>query len=306
MAKLKIGIAAKLSKLEWDMHRLGLSREQAIDSYKREGMDIQKILSSHERQKKSIDTLLSVAKGAELVDMVEVPRGADRPELDVLLAIGGDNFFQLSAHYFPEAYIVGVNSDPQTSLGALLYYNYSSLIPKLSSIQDGNFRTEHWTTIATTLNGKRIEDTFCTLALSIKATDMMSRYLLSTQEGQEEQKSTGWMLVSGAGSGNHSWYSTSGLYLPQIGSGLYKTIAEPFSRISKILKTLTREPFGGKLCSYKLLNYTLHPEEEITLVYWAQDPSELSLDSIRRYDVREGDHLSFRISEHPLKVVARD
>jgi len=306
MARLKIGIAAKLSKLEWDMHRQGLSEEQVIDSYRRQGMDIQKIMGSHERQKKSIDILLSGIKGAELVDMVEVQKGAYRPELDVLLAIGGDNFFQLSAHYFPEAYMVGVNSDPKTSLGVLLYYDYSSLIPRLGSIQVGNFKAEHWTTIATTLNGKRIEDTFCTLALSIKATDMISRYLLTTKAGQEEQKSTGWLLVSGAGSGNHSWYANAGLYLPQISSGLYKTIAEPFPKDAKTLKTLTREPFGGRLCPYKLLNYTLQPEEELSLVYWAQDPSELSLDSIRRYEVKEGDRLSFRVSEHPLKVVARD
>ena len=67
---MKIGIAAKLSKLEWDMHRLGLSREDVIESYKKQKKDVKKILDSHERQKRCIDSITAKTSNAEVVDMI--------------------------------------------------------------------------------------------------------------------------------------------------------------------------------------------------------------------------------------------
>ena len=307
MKTLKIGIAAKLSSIEWDMYRLGQSYEEVIASYQQQSKDVDKILLSHERQKHSIEAIISRCPQAEIVDLIKIQEGKiEAPNLDLLIAIGGDNFFQLCAHHFSSAYLVGVNSDPLTSHGALPQFDYSSLLPRLEAILQGEFKIDSWSRVATELNGRRLQDTTCTVALSIKATDMMSRYLLVTPVEKEEQKSTGILIVSGAGSGKGAWYRNAGLYLPQISSGLYPSITEGFPKTSGLIKTLTREPFGGEDCGYRLLNHTINPGEEISLVYWAKDPSELSLDSIKRYEIKEGDVLAFRKSENALKVVAKD
>jgi NAD kinase len=303
---MKIGIAYKLSKLDWDIHRLGLSREEVIETYRQQEKDVDKILKSHKRQNDCIDSILAENSNAEIVDMIRLLRGEIAiPEVDLLISIGGDNFFQICAYHFPNAYLVGVNSDPETSHGALLNFDYESLQKNLTDIVNENFEHEEWTRIATTLNGQRVKDANCTVALSIKATDMISRYLLKLNGESEEQKATGVLVVSGAGSGKFAWYRNAGVYLPMLKSGFYPETTKEFSKTSGVLKTLTREPFGADECSYKWLNRTVNPGDKLTLIYWAHDPSELSIDSIKRYDVKEGDVLTFKESDRKLKVVRR-
>jgi NAD kinase len=315
MVKLKIGIAAKESKIQWDMHRLVLSWDEVVKLYEKQRKDIDKIISSHERQKRSIESIISRCPSAQMIDMRLISFGEKiKPELDMLIAIGGDNFFQLCTHHFQDAYLVGVNSDSETSHGALLNYSYDTLLPKLDNILKGNFRTENWTRVATELNGKRVEDATCTVSLSIKATDMISRYLLTlwsnSVEGggaiSEEQKATGLLVVTGAGSGDGAWYRSAGLYLPLVKSGVYKISTKEFPKDSGRIMTLTREPFNAEYCQYRLLNRTIWPDGGASLIYWANDPSELSVDSINRYKVKDGDRLTFRVSEKTIKVVARD
>ncbi len=301
---MNIGIAAKHSKLEWDAYRLGISTEEVLERYKQQSMDIDKIVGSHQRQKESIEAICGQLPDVLPVDMIALQeKKIEKPNLDMLIAIGGDNFFQICSHYFPEAYLVGVNADPQTSKGALLHFDYATLLPRLKDIAAGNFPQEEWTRVSTTLNGTRLEDAPCTVSLSIKATDMMSRYQLGYNGETEEQKSTGILVVSGAGSSNGAWYRNAGLYLPMITSGLFPFKTAEFSRTEKALRTLTREPMGGEDTLYRWLNMTIKEREELSLVYWSADPSELSLDSVARYEVKEGDRLTFRVSEKGLKVV---
>ena len=304
---MKIGIAAKLSKLGWDMHRLAISREEAIGRYTAESMDVARILQSDERQNQNIEKIVNKVPDAEIVDIILIKEGKKRtPDLDMVLVMGGDNFFQLCSHYFPDAYLVGVNSDPLTSHGALLNFTSESLESNIDRLLHNDFKVEYWTRIATTLNGAQVEDTTCTLSLSIKATDMVSRYLLQYRDKQEEQKATGILLVTGAGSGDRAWYRNAGLYLPMIKSGLYPEITTEFPKTERIIKTLTREPMDGTHCQYKWLNKTIKPNEKLRLIYWANDVSELSIDSIKRYDIKQGDVLSFKVSEKPLKVIRNE
>lgn len=276
---------------------------------------------------------MELAPEAEKVDVLAIQEGkAEKPDIEMLLCVGGDNFFQICSHLFPEAYLVGVNSDPQTSSGALLYFNpenLSGILPRL--IGGGNFTYEPWARVATTLNGQRVEDATCTASLSIKATDMMSRYLLerrglweiekASEQSEEqkeereaieirkrqieEQKATGILIVSGAGAQKGAWYRNAGLYLPQVKSDLYPEITECFSPTHLEIRTLTREPMGGEDCTYKMLNLLVRAGDELILRYWSADASELSLDSINRYDVKEGDELKFKVSDKPLKVIGK-
>ncbi|MEK6846511.1 MAG: hypothetical protein AABY26_07150, partial [Nanoarchaeota archaeon] len=209
---MKLGLAAKLSKLEWDAYRLGISTDDVIESYKAQRKDVDKILNSHQRQKENIAKLLELAPEAQKVNVLAIQElKTEKPSIEMLLCVGGDNFFQICSHLFPEAYLVGVNSDTQTSSGALLYFNLEN-IPEILPclVGGGNFTYEPWARVATTLNEKRVEDATCTASLSIKATDMMSRYLLERKEMRytpkedeepklvEEQKATGILIVSGA------------------------------------------------------------------------------------------------------------
>ncbi len=301
---MKLTIAAKKSKIEWDMHRLRLSYDEVLSNYRQQGKNVDKIVTSHLHQKQNIEQILIQVPGAEVVDVIALQEArVPKPGVELLAVIGGDNFFQMCAHLFPGAYMAGVNSDPQTSYGKLLSFTPESLGQCLGRITKGEFDTEYWAKIATTVNGVRMEDSICTVSLSIKATDMISRYLLKLNGENEEQKSTGILVVAGAGAGTGAWYRNAGLYLPLIKSGAYPLVTQEFPQTSLKLRTLTREPFMGENCEYKMLNLQIKDGEELTLMYWANNPSELSLDSVTRYDIKEGDLLTFKVSENKLKVV---
>lgn len=301
---MKLGIATKLSKIEWDMHRLGLPYDEVLNTYRQQGKNVDKIVTSHFHQKQNIEHLLTRVPDAEVIDVIALQEACiPKPEVEMLAVIGGDNFFQICSHLFPDTYMIGINSDPQTSYGKLLYFTPESFEQCLERMAAGEFNTEAWTKIATRVNGIRIEDSICTVSLSIKATDMISRYQLKLNGKSEEQKSTGILVISGAGSGTGAWYRNAGLYLPMIKSGAYPLVTQEFPRTSTELRTLTREPFMGENCEYQGLNLQIKEGEELILIYWANDPSELSLDSVTRHDINEGDLLTFKVSENKLKVV---
>jgi NAD kinase len=304
---MKIGIATKLSKIDWDLHRLGISKKDLFNLYKKQEKDIDRIIESHERQKFSINQIISEFPDAQFIDMIKMTEDKNHSpknyNLDLIMSIGGDNFFQLCAHYFPDSEIIGINSDFMTSYGGLLYFDYNSVINNSSEIKNKSYELENWTKISTYLNDNKIQDGICTVALSIKATDMISRYLLTKGNCSEEQKATGFLIVSGAGSGDGAWYRNAGLALPQYKSGLYPNVSSEFSKIKPCIKSLTREPFKGENCSYKMMNESVNENESLELLYWANNPSELSIDSIVRYDVFEGDRIKFKVSDNTLKVV---
>ncbi|MBS3124336.1 hypothetical protein J4437_06950 [Candidatus Woesearchaeota archaeon] len=306
---MKIGLAAKYSKLEWDQYRLGLSEEKILDQYKQQNKDVEKILQSHSRQKRNIEVLLNKLGSAEIVDILAITKGKSaKPELDMLIAMGGDNFFQICSHYFADNYLVGVNTDPLTSKWVLLKFNSETLSLELENILNEKFKVEEWSRISTKLQNQQLENANCTVALSIKATDQISRYLLSMEKelgkiDSEEQKFTGILVVSGAGSEKGAWYRNAGLYLPMINSKLYPNATTAFSFSKSVIKTLVREPMDGEDCHYKWLNQTIPAGQTLKLKYWANDISELSIDSIKRYDVKEGDELEFSVSDKKLRVV---
>lgn len=303
---MKIGIAAKLSKIEWDMYRLGISKDAVLKRYEKEGKNVDKIVKSHERQRKCIEEIISATDNAEIIDINDLQKGkSKKKEVDILIAIGGDNFFQICAHYYDKAYLIGVNSDPLTSKGQLLNFTYASLKKCLTHIIKGDFQIETWTKIAVTLNGKRVKDAVCIASLPVIDDDIMKRYLLKFKGREEEQKATGILIVTGAGSGDGAWYRSAGLYLPLIKLGIYPEPTTEFPKTARQIKTITREPFNHEKCKYKWLNLTLSESEELSLVYWSGQTTKLSIDSVKRYKVNEGDVLTFRVSENILKVVKK-
>jgi NAD kinase len=312
---MKIGLTAKLSKIEWDMYRLGLTYNEVLKKFDKQSMDVDKIIKSHVRQNKCIDEIVKAIPEAININLLSKDELA-YDDFDVMIVIGGDNFFQMASHHFQNSIIVGVNSDTVTSYGGLLNFDYNSLLSNIDSIKSGNLNVDDWTRVSVMLNNNRVEDAICTASLSIKATDMISRYMLSysmigdTEKAQhynkssrkEEQKCTGLLVVSGAGSGQNAWYRNEGLYLPMIKSMNFKVPTREFSKTAREIRTLTRGALGGEDCNYKYLNMRIPEGKQLDLIYWSNNPSELSIDSIFRYEVHEGDRLRFSLSDTTLKV----
>jgi len=297
---MRIAIIPKQSAIEWDMNRLFLDRDDLLQRYAEQERNVQRMVSSEERQHQSIDDIMILFPGADVLALEQFNKEKAK-QYDLVVAVGGDNHFLRVAHYLEETPIIGINSDVITSVGALLRFDPKNIPGHIKKILEGRFSYEEWTRAEAKINGKLVEDARGMFSLSNIEDDMMTRYLLKFKDGREQQKSSGMIVTTGAGS--TGWYTDAGIYLPTISSGSYPEPASSFPPDRRMLKTLTREPFGGKDCSYEMLNLGIRAGEELEIVYWANDNAKLSSDSVIKYVISEGDRIKFRVSPRTFRVV---
>ena len=111
------------------------------------------------------------------------------------------------SHYAYGRPVIGINSDPETSQGELLYFHTDGFIDKfLQAGKNPHFLTEEWSRIEGELrhpDGKHLSISPCISEISIRneTPENMSRYLVRTPDMEwEEHKCSGLLLASGAGS----------------------------------------------------------------------------------------------------------
>ncbi|MCX6707723.1 MAG: NAD(+)/NADH kinase, partial [Candidatus Woesearchaeota archaeon] len=223
---------------------------------------------------------------------------------DLIISIGGDNHFQAIGHYVGEIPILGVNSDNMTSTGALLKFIPQDMKRYANRILRRKLTYEKWIKARAHLNDRLVEDAVAVFSLSNIEDDMMTRYKLKIEGKSEVQKSSGILVTTGAGS--TGWYKDAGIFLPLIVTGFYKQPTLPFAPKEKRLMTLTREPYDGKECVYRMMNLMISEGEELEFIYWANENAKLSSDSVMRYVVSEGDRIRFSVSPDVLNVVTLD
>lgn len=290
-----IVLARKLSVLEYDMNRYETNFEQSVLKYYGMGADGEKIIKSHERQLQSEKLVLDALRAhPDLEDMLSIIRGDTIPQTIIgnktlIVALGGDNYFQHISHYLKDQPLVGVNSDPVNSEGALTYFTPERFIDFLPKLESGEFNVEEWTRLQATINRKVIS----TLATSEiyygahKSTDM-SRYLLF---GLEEQKSSGLIITTGAGS--TGWYKAASAYI----RGLTEK-PKIYPKTYPNALVVAREIFAHE-------PHTLSFEfsDKLELKWLAHGNGLVSIDARDEYEIVRGDEVVIKVSDTPLKVV---
>jgi len=196
-------IAVKRTKWERDLLRFG-SEKDVLRLYEIQNHAYQRVHSSHERQMKNLEALRRALPEASYAYREDLP-GLNRENFDYIASFGGDNHFVYVSHFTSGHPILGINSDPETSHGALLYFTIESLLEKLSQ-KNAEFVTEPWTRVDCDLefaDGRRFRTGPCTSEISLRSAfpESVSRYHIR-KSGQpwEEHKSSGLLLASGAGS----------------------------------------------------------------------------------------------------------
>jgi len=245
--KIRILIAPKKSKLQWDMDRLGLSAAGVLARCKRHGLDTARIRVSHERQMKVLETVRKMFPEAAVIPQNKLSRRVVE-RADLILAVGGDNHFQHVSHFVDRQIIAGVNSDPQSSEGSLTGYTPETLGKLAAVVRSAKLQVEEWARLRVELDGKTLEP----LALSEvyigeAARSQMSRYKIAVGRRSEIQKSSGLLAVTGAGSGG--WYSAAG--------------GVPFARTRKGFAFLATESYRGRLSKPSLVKGMLARDQKL-------------------------------------------
>lgn len=242
-----------------------------------------------EKHKKTVDKVKKIsgericsAKSADNLSK------EDFKDIDLAITIGGDGAFIRAAAFLKDTPILGINSEPEFSEGALLSLEESEL-KNLKGILEGNFKILKRERIKARLNGTEIEQ----LALNdvyIGSANQFhtSRYIIKFKEDEEEQRSSG-VLIS-TNSGSSAWYKSSG--------------GTPFSE-NNLLKFIVREPFFRKIFQPKILHGEIKRGEKIEFESTRHTGGVISLDSNYVREFNFGDKVEIEISETPLKVIEK-
>ena len=292
----KIVIARKWSLFEYDMHSHdGVSEKELREKYRQMGIE-ERLISSHERQLSSIEKIKTELDNPQIITGPILTKRALK-KADVVIALGGDNYFQYVSHFIDRQMLIGVNSDTEKSEGALLPFTPDTLISFLPDLMKGNYSVEEWTRLQSILNGRKLPLALSEVFVGAKMNVGMSRYIMNVGSMQFEQKSSGLIVATGAGS--TGWYDAA-----------YQTAyGEPdhFAKTQRVAKFIGREMFKGHLTDSSLRHGIIHPGDELIITSLMRN-GIVSTDASEKmmFPIKNGEQVKISLSDFPLKVIKKD
>lgn len=247
------------------------------------------LVSAHEKHMASLNEVLT------LLDKTGIPYDTEtRNNLrkiqgyDLILTIGGDGTFLYSAHQVTHQLIMGINSAPDVSVGALCSVKHDQFPKKLEAILSGKYAVKSLPRLKLTLNlhpisTEAINDVLFT-NVSPAAT---SRYLLKIGKKWEEHKSSGIWIATSTGS-TAAISAAGGTRMP---SG------------DTHFQYLVREPYQGIYSPYKLIKGILSQKQSFTIINKMVE-AKIFIDGPRDFiNLNYGDELTFSLSPTRLRVI---
>ncbi len=208
-------------------------------------------------------------------------------EYGLVISIGGDGTFTRASNLVENQLILGVNSDPDTSEGALTSIDPNTL-NNLEHILEGNFRTIQRER-AEVVKNKELIRIYVLNSIFIGAAMqfLAARYKIKLRDREEEQRSSG--VIISTGSGSTAWFKSAG--------------GEPFDYSEKRLKLIVREPyFGKRVFKSTILKGEIGMGERIEFESMRDYGGVIVLDD-KVYDFNKKDQAEIRISDKPLNVI---
>lgn len=205
--------------------------------------------------------------------------------IDLVITVGGDGTFIRASHYIKYLPILGINSKPGTSEGALLI-RYEELEKILLNNLNGKIKLNMRDRIQVVRNGVLLEElSLNEVYVGAEKVFKTSHYIINYRGNSEEHRSNGVLIVTASGS--HAWYSSAK--------------GEPFD--DKKLKFLVLLPYFGKIYNPKILDGEILPEEEIVFYSRRYDDGVIAFDSNKIYPFNIGDVVKIKMSHIPLRII---
>ncbi len=293
MKRKNILIVPKFSKYEHDLHTLKITPNELMTKYTVEGVDIPKIMHSHERQQRALQELKErfpaecfISRHALTKELAE--------EVSAVISFGGDNHFQYVSHFLMKTPIIGINSDPTSSEGVLTFYTPRDYHTLVDALEQEQYTIEQWPRLQLYVNGKLTQHlATAEFFIGEYGRPDMSRYFLRVHGKKEEQKSSGIIISTGVGS--TGWYNSACRYLYPDGNTFEKT-----QRLARFLVT---EPYKGKLNGSKLLDGELKPKQHLRVTSIHNNNGVIIVDSLEQLAFPRGTQATVSISNKPLQVL---
>ncbi len=298
-------VCIKRTKWQRDLERYG-DQDFLKRIYELQNNAFDKVFHSHERQLENLEKLRARLPEADYIFREGLIAFEPKPG-QILVSLGGDNHFVYCARFAGNEPILAINSDPATSTGSLLYFDTESFLKKLNREASADCelnpqisRQEAWTMVEAELqypDGRIIRTGPCISEISIRNAfpDAMSRYVLSVDgEPPEEQKSSGLLIATGAGS--TGWFRNC---LPP---SIQRTSHATFGREESLFRIVAREPGYRAGRKYRYRYRSLETQQ---LKVISEMDGEFTVDAHeeRRFPFPPATQAIIQISEQRLHVV---
>ncbi len=205
---------------------------------------------------------------------------------NLIIAIGGDGTFLRTSHFIKNELVLGVNSDPDRKEGFFMSSCKNDFDKKFKMFLKNKFYIEKLTRLKSRINKKEICPALNEVFIGNKIPYKTSHYKVFLDHKNEEQKSSGIIVSTGAGS--NAWLKSAGV--------------KPFSSCSKKFYFIVREPYTGKLTK-PLLTKGFIGHNQILKIKSGMDNGIVAVDSNKEYKFNKGSVIEITISKNPIKLV---
>jgi hypothetical protein len=198
---MKTLIVAKHSKLEWDCKTRGLTPDAAAAEYLTSGANYDTIMDSHRHQVKVREWFAKHIGPVYMMDhyLAHVWSIPAYKEGDLIISLGGDNSFTAISHTLNDTPILGVNSDPKRSYGAMNSFRIEhehDVLDLKERLRDHKYEVDDWPRIRIAKEGSLVPLATSEVYIGERLRKNMSRYVINGKE----YKTSGMLVYTGAGS----------------------------------------------------------------------------------------------------------
>jgi NAD kinase len=208
----EILVITKMSKFDRDMAEKQKTPDETTEHFRSLGESGLRVLAAHLHHQESVERCKQEIPAHNVISLSQFDHVPDLAHFKLVIALGGDDFFKLVAHSVKDTLpILGVNSDPPSSVGALLPSTIEELPETLAKLEQGRYQLSTWTRLSLTLNGVERGSAINDIVLGKLNFLLTSRHELEYKGEKVVQRSSGILISTGTGS--TGWYSSAGLYL---------------------------------------------------------------------------------------------
>ena len=219
----------------------------------------------------------------------DIETGAIRKNVgryDLLITVGGDGTFLRTSHVSSRHFMLGINSCPGMSVGALCSVVPWEFRKKIRQIARGKWRIRELNRLQIRVNGRPLKALALNdILFSSHFPAGTSRYVLRIGAREEDQKSSGMWIATATGST----------------AGIYAAGGKKLPLLSRNIQYFVREPYGRN--RYRLNKGILKPGAKIGLVNMSQN-AVLYVDGMQAiYPIRFGDRMVIGNARRTLRVL---
>jgi NAD+ kinase len=281
----KVLVIFKRSRFSYAMERGSLKEKNSLADL--DDPITKELLHAHQRNLKCIDEVKSVLEKLNVDFQVMCRSDISKSDLKnkFIISVGGDGTLLDTSHYCDDSPILGVNSDPISSIGALCAATCLNLLEVLKKIYSGLLKPIPLVRLSIVIDKKKYQHLALNdLLFCHKNPAAMSRFMISHRAITESYRSSGIWVATAAG-------STGGIY----SSGANPIPIKDCAAIFRL-----REPYWGNVKKPQLLQGIFYQNEQFQIRSKMSDAKIFIDGPHKMVDIKLGTCISIELSHQPL------